>query len=245
MAGIFIVAIAGGIGFGVASADSADEFATQGAFGLDSATTNATISKKEVLDIVAEPTYREQSLLAVPTSRDISAGLALIDEKERIAAEKAAAEQAAALARMEAMKTATVEEMPETEIALPEVDWSVGKEAFIAEWTLRIDAYLAGSPLAGHGATFAKAAWDNGVDPRFSPAISNTESTKGANCFLSCNAWGWGSVSWPDWDTAIEAHVAGLAAGYGYSITPAGAYKYCPGTHVDWYNKTASQMLLI
>ncbi len=31
----------------------------------------------------------------------------------------------------------------------------------------RIDSYLAGSPLSGQGATFAAAAWDYGVDPRF------------------------------------------------------------------------------
>ena len=181
-------------------------------------------------------------------SRDISAGLALIDEKERIEAERIAAEQAAALERMAAMQASQATlaaDMPTEEIKLPEVDWTVGKEAFVAEWTARIDAYLAGSPLEGYGNVFAEAAWDNGVDPRFSPAISNTESTKGANCFRAHNAWGWGSVSWPDWETAIRAHVAGLAAGYGYSITPAGAYKYCPGTHVDWYNKTAAQMLLI
>ena len=245
MAGIFIVAVIGGIGLGVASADSADELATQGAFGLDSATTAATISPKQIYQTVSESSFREQSLLSVPTSRDISGGLALIEEKERIEAERAAAEQAAALERMAAMQAAQSAEASAQEIILPEVDWTVGKEAFIAEWTARIDAYLAGSPLEGYGYAFAEAAWDNGVDPRFSPAISNTESTKGANCFRAHNAWGWGSISWSDWDTAIRAHVAGLAEGYGYSITMSGAYKYCPGTHVDWYHKTVNQMLLI
>lgn len=245
MAGIFIVAVIGGIGFGVASADSADELATQGAFGLDSATTSATITKQPIYDKVAEPEFREQSLLTVPTTRDISAGLAMVDEKERIEAERLAAEEAAAMERAAAMQAAALEAEPSIEVTLPDVDWTVGKEAFIAEWTARIDAYLAGSPLEGYGYAFAEAAWDNGVDPRFSPAISNTESTKGMYCFLPHNAWGWGSISWSDWDTAIRAHVAGLAEGYGYTITPAGAYKYCPGTHDSWYNKTISQMLLI
>ena len=129
--------------------------------------------------------------------------------------------------------------------SLPDVDFSVGKEAFIAEWTQRIDAYLAGSPLAGQGVTFATAAWDNGVDPRWSPAISNTESSKGAHCFLPYNAWGWGDRSWSNWEDAINAHVAGLAQGYGYSITYANAAKYCPPNTDHWFNATLGQMQMI
>ncbi len=119
------------------------------------------------------------------------------------------------------------------------------REAFISEWTQRIDAYLAGSPLAGYGYAFAEAACDYGVDPRWSPAISNTESSKGAVCFLPHNAWGWGQASWPDWDTAIRAHVRGLAQGYGYTISQAAAQKYCPPTWQDWYIATASEMAKI
>ena len=37
------------------------------------------------------------------------------------------------------------------------------------------------------------------VDPRFSPAISAVESSKGLYCFRSHNAWGWGSSSWNTW----------------------------------------------
>ena len=69
-------------------------------------------------------------------------------------------------------------------------DWTSDQESFIAEWTWRIDAYLAGSPLAGQGRTFAEAAWNYGVDPRWSPAISYTESSKGAACYMPHNAWG-------------------------------------------------------
>lgn len=129
--------------------------------------------------------------------------------------------------------------------SLPEVDFSVGKEAFVSEWTSRINAYLAGSPLAGQGATFAEAAWSNGVDPRWSPAISNTESSKGAHCFLPYNAWGWGDKSWSSWEEAINAHVAGLANGYGYSITYANAAKYCPANTDHWFKATIGQMKMI
>ena len=110
------------------------------------------------------------------------------------------------------------------------------------KWQPRIDAYLAGSPLSGHGKTFAEAAWDYGVDPRLSPAISCVESSKGAVCFRPHNAWGWGSSSWPDWDTAIRSHVAGLASGYGGQLSVSTAQKYCPPTWQEWYSSVLSEM---
>ncbi|MCI1666176.1 MAG: hypothetical protein LKI25_07460 [Atopobiaceae bacterium] len=125
------------------------------------------------------------------------------------------------------------------------VDWSLDKQGFVNEWAPRIDSYLSGSPLSGHGSTFAAAAWDYGVDPRWSPAISNTESSKGLYCFQPHNAWGWGDVSWDDWDTAIYAHVKGLSSGYGYTISISAAKKYCPPTYMDWYEATLSQMQMI
>lgn len=114
--------------------------------------------------------------------------------------------------------------------------------AEIDVWAARIDAYLAGSPLAGYGAVFAKAAALYGVDPRLSPAISCIESSKGAICFLPHNAWGWGSSSWPDWETAIISHTQGLASGYGGMLTMEGAARYCPGTEQEWYSSVAAEM---
>ena len=122
------------------------------------------------------------------------------------------------------------------------VNWDMDQASFVAEWAPRIDAYLAGSPLEGQGATFANAAWTYGVDPRFSPAISNTESSKGRHCFRPHNAWGWGNSSWGSWEEAINAHVSGLARGYGYTINVAGAQKYCPPNWFNWYNNTLSEM---
>lgn len=125
------------------------------------------------------------------------------------------------------------------------VNWNVTKDQFVSEWTRRIDTYLSGTALAGYGRNFAEAAWTYGVDPRFSPAISNTESTNGKYCFLPHNAWGWGDVSWDSWEEAIDAHVRGLSEGYGYTLTAAGARKYCPPNWENWYNNTASQMNMI
>ena len=165
-------------------------------------------------------------------------------EAERIAAEQAALaeEQARIQAAEQALAKARTTDASSAMSQLAEVDWSCGKDAFISEWANRINNYLAGSPLAGQGETFAAAAWENGVDPRWSPAISNTESTKGANCFLPHNAWGWGSTGWSSWEEAINAHVAGLAKGYGYTISYSNAQKYCPPNYDNWFRDTLREM---
>ena len=130
-------------------------------------------------------------------------------------------------------------------------DWDAGEEAFIQAWAPRIDAYLAGSPLEGQGATFAKAAWGNHIDPRFSPAISHIESNKGRFCIRAHNAWGWGAADsdpfnlaseWGSWEEAINAHVSGLAQGYGYTVSAEGAQRYCPPGWEQWYATTVAQM---
>jgi hypothetical protein len=125
------------------------------------------------------------------------------------------------------------------------VNWQSDKDSFVSQWGARIDAYLAGSPLAGYGSTFAAAAWDYGIDPRLSPAIAAVESSKGLYCAYSHNAWGWGSVSWSSWETAIYAHTAGLASGYGGYLTYSMAQKYCPPNAAAWYSSVAANMAMI
>ena len=229
--------LTGCIGFGFASAGSGAVHDID-SFGIGGADANVAIA--DSADFAA--------------SRDISQGIEAIEAEEeaaRIAAEEAArAEEEARIAAAEQAKAeqeaaAARDAASDAVASLPEVDFSVGKEAFVSEWTSRINAYLAGSPLAGQGATFAEAAWSNGVDPRWSPAISNTESSKGAHCFLPYNAWGWGDKSWSSWEEAINAHVAGLANGYGYSITYANAAKYCPPNTDHWFKATIGQMKMI
>ena len=127
------------------------------------------------------------------------------------------------------------------------VNWNEDYNAFINEWTQRIDNYLAGTPLAGYGRTFAEAAWNTGTDPRWSPAISCIESSKGLYCANSFNAWGLSAVgggwmSFGSWTEAINYHVSYLRNYYGPTLTPAAAQKYCPPTWQDWYNKVAAQM---
>lgn len=259
--GFFILVALGGVGFGAALADSTDDLAALGAFGFDEATHSVTAAVPAA-DLAAPPEAlgvaagADDPALTQAASRDLGAGFAMVDAREEAERQRVREENARAVKRtlshkaMQGVVSATDEtgapvSSSSWEYDLPAVDWSMGKDAFIAEWTQRIDRYLDGSSLQGYGSVFAAAAWDNGVDPRWSPAISNTESSKGKVCFLPCNAWGWGSRSWGDWASAINDHVAGLALGYGYSITPAAAHKYCPPTYMDWYEKTLGQMRLI
>ena len=127
----------------------------------------------------------------------------------------------------------------------PEAEKDEARTAFVDTWAERIDAFDAGTPLEGYGRTFAEAAYEYGVDPRWSPAIARVESGSGAGCVYECNAWGWGQQSWPDWDTAIYAHVAGLAQGYGSTISYEAAASYNEENPDGWYEEVSASMAAI
>ena len=161
---------------------------------------------------------------------------------------KAEQEAAAELARLstETSSGDTANQTVTETVSSGAVNWGMNRDQFISEWTARIDAYLSGSPLSGYGSVFASAAWDYGVDPRWSPAISCTESTMGTYCFRDFNAWGWmTSRQFGSWEESITAHVAFLAECYGPTLTPAAAQKYCPPTWSEWYSTVSGQMNLI
>lgn len=243
----------GFLGFDWASAGA--QGADANTFGIDRQSQESpsndvspqTVDDKSDADVLAVEDISESAALQVASSRDVSAGVQEIAEEEEAA--RIAAEEAARVAEQRAMARADeARSRYYTNFgSLPagDVDFSIGREAFIEKWSKRINDYLAGSPLAGYGETFAEAAWDNGVDPRWSPAISNTESTKGRVCFKYHNAWGWDQTSWSDWDTAIRSHVAGLASGYGFTISYAYAKRYCPPNCDNWYRDTLAQMRII
>ena len=232
-------------GYGIALAGSAADALT---FGVGSTTID--LSSNSDSEKTADASSESgASALETTATRDITSSVEDITERQEV--ERRAAEEAARLEeaeRIAAAQAAIANQQASVGIpsALTSVDWTVGKEAFISEWGARLDTYFAGSPLSGYGETFAEAAWEYGIDPRFSAAISNTESSKGKNCFRAYNAWGWmGSESWGSWEESIWAHAAGLAEGYGYTISEWGAAKYCPPTWQDWYQKTLYQMTLI
>lgn len=174
----------------------------------------------------------------------------LIADKEKLDADKAAQDEAvieaksaldaAVAARKSAQKEAKAQS---TGSALAsDIDWSLSHDEFVSHWGERIDDYLSGTPLAGQGETFADAAYQNGADPRFSPAISRIESSCGAACFRPHNAWGWMGKSFSSWSEAIYAHVKYLAGPlYGGYLTPKGAATYCPPGG-PWYSKVAAEM---
>lgn len=119
------------------------------------------------------------------------------------------------------------------------------RDAFVAVWAERIDAFNAGYPLEGYGATFAAAAYDNGVDPRFAPAIARVESGSGVNCINSCNAWGWGAFSWSDWETAIWDYTAQLGQSYGHTLSYDAALSYNEENPDGWYEEVGNSMYAI
>ena len=138
--------------------------------------------------------------------------------------------------------TATVE-VPAAPSASTEPIVTNTSSSEVSDWAARIDAYLEGTPLAGHGSDFAQAASDYGVDPRISPAISGIESSWGEINFREYNAWGWGNSSWDNWSDAIRDHVAGYAELYGSSVTYDGAGMYAGEESQDeWYSSVLAEM---
>lgn len=131
-------------------------------------------------------------------------------------------------------------------MALASIDTAVISASTVDAWAARLDAYLAGSPMAGTGDIMARAALEYGVDPRLCAAISTVESGKGTACFEPYNAWGWGinagGMGWTSWEEAIRGHTKGLANGYGGRLTPEGAQRYCPTPWRYWYNRVCEEM---
>ncbi|MGN0072350.1 MAG: coiled-coil domain-containing protein [Coriobacteriales bacterium] len=167
-------------------------------------------------------------------------------EEARAAAEAAAAAKKAASSKADKKKAEQEADQAAKDsenASISNVDWSASKQAFVSKWAPRINSYLAGSPTAGTGKAYAAAAWDYGVDPRWAPAISTVESSKGAACFASYNAWGYGGRSFSSWSDGIYTVVAALGSElYGGALTQAAAKTYCPPNWQSWYNSCAREM---
>ena len=235
--------------------DAAEQVQTESLAALEEAR-NAKRELQRQADAIAAREEKERAEAVAAAQRAVK------EAQEKAAREQAEREAQAERDQQDAQTEEPEEEAPVVEptfttssgntarIEVPEESPSVSTEPMITnttsqetdDWAARIDAYLAGSPLAGYGATFAKAAAQYGVDPRFSPAISCIESSKGAVCFLPHNAWGWGSSSWGSWEEAINDHVAGLASMYGGTLTLESARMYCPPTYQEWYSSVLSEM---
>lgn len=179
---------------------------------------------------------------------------------------KAEQENAAELAKLEADKAAAAEKISGTGVSgnnsnsqatnsNTTIDTTVNNsnsgnsdyDSFINEWTNRIDNYLAGSPMAGQGYNFAVAAWNTGVDPRWSPALAASRAARASIAPGSYNAWGWsgrggGWRSFGSWSEAVSAPRCLPGRQLWLHAYPGSRQEVLPPTWQDWYNKVASQM---
>lgn len=179
---------------------------------------------------------------AIDMSQELAATQASIVEKgvELDAAKARLSESQEDLEESEAILKRILNAPPALEGCEP-IDWSMSDEEIVAEWAPRIDAYLEGHGLEGHGEDFVRAGLKYGVDPRFSAAISNTESTRGDFCFASHNAWGFMGHSWSNWQDAIYDHTEYLSSSlYNGRLNAQTAQTYCPPTWDSWLANTLS-----
>ena len=117
-------------------------------------------------------------------------------------------------------------------------------------WASVIETYIKDSPLEGYGIYFARAAWEYGIDPRLSVAISQMESNKGVKTPEGCefNIWGvtrpsGGFKDYPDMITAINEHTSLIKRVYGEDSTPESmSKKYCPPNWNKWQNVVRDNM---
>jgi hypothetical protein len=109
-----------------------------------------------------------------------------------------------------------------------------------------IRRYLAGrnAPLAGYAEEFVRAADHYGIDYRLIAAISVIESNGGRKNFKPYNAWGWGKMTFENWEQGIWTVSKGLAGYYSRGLTTPKliATYYCPPNAVNWANKVSYVM---
>jgi peptidoglycan DL-endopeptidase CwlO len=113
--------------------------------------------------------------------------------------------------------------------------WLVGDQS----QARAIDIYLTEveSPLVGFGRAFVSAGRTYGVDPFLVVSIAGKESSWGKHCFLPYNAWGWGDLSFKNWEDAIFNYTRGLSEEYikrGRTTPEVIAPIYCPPNHAAW-----------
>lgn len=199
---------------------------------------DAVMSQLSALEDVQTTSFGQINSLTNEVASNASAN---VERKEQLlAAEQVIEEASAAVADTEA-RLERVRNAPPALDGCEPIDWSLSDDEIVAEWAPRIDAYLAGHGLAGHGEDFVRAGIMYGVDPRFSVAISNTESTRGDFCFKPFNAWGYMGHSWSNWTDAIYDHTQYLSSSlYHGRLDAHTAQTYCPPTWQSWLSNTLS-----
>jgi len=104
-----------------------------------------------------------------------------------------------------------------------------------------IREYLAGrnAPLAEYAEVFVEAADHYNIDYRIIAAISVIESGGGKHTFRPYNAWGWGKMTFENWEEGIWTVSAGISRYYSRGLTRPEliAPYYCPPSAQSWGNK--------
>lgn len=116
-------------------------------------------------------------------------------------------------------------ELPQGKLTVEVDQETLDKQAMAQEARDR----LGGRPLAAYAETIAEACYNSGMSVKWFCIIAITESGGGANCFRSCNAWGYGQYSWSSWEEAIPSFCNKFVQGYGSGLTASSHLRYCPG----------------
>lgn len=119
-------------------------------------------------------------------------------------------------------------------------------------WINSLNRFLAGSPMAGMGEVFYKAAGSRGVDPRLSPSIAKIESNLGRAIPGGYNAFGMTAGTAPGhgrnghwqaftgWQDAIESNISFIKNHWGSVSSPYSMKGYCVGG--SWAGNVSSVM---
>ena len=190
-----------------------------------------TVQDKSDADVLAVEDVAEEAALKTASSRDVSAGVQEIADEEEAA--RLAAEEAARVAEQEAIDRADATR-PATTLPSAACRPAMWISPSVARRSSKNG--LRASTITCSAAPV----WWRRPSPRRPGKRASTRAgrrpfptpspPKGRVCFKSHNAWGWDQTNWPDWDTAIPLHVAGLARGYGFTISYSYAMRYCPRT---------------
>lgn len=110
----------------------------------------------------------------------------------------------------------------------------------------KVRAYLSrrGAPLSKYAKEMVNAADTYGIDYRLVAAISIIESNGGRYTFRPYNAWGWGKMTFANWNEGIEEVSEGLGHYYSRGLTTPKLISnyYCPPSASSWANKVQSVM---
>lgn len=126
----------------------------------------------------------------------------------------------------------------ENQLTASEVEYNSTSYVADNEKVANVRNYLAnrGAPLAEYAEVFVTAADYYNIDYRLVAAISVIESSGGEHTFRPYNAWGWGKMTFENWEQGIWTVSEGLAKYYSRGLTTPDLIStyYCPPNATNW-----------